>query len=473
MNVLLINPPRINEIIGNNPVLIEEERGHNPPLGLLYIASYLEKNSKHDVQILDCQVEKLSYKDVGDRIAISKPDVVGITTMTLCLLDVIEAAKIVKERCPEAAVVLGGPHVNLFPEETINFKNIDYLVLGEGEITFCKLLENIDNHTELREIRGLVFKSNGKIINTGMPSFIEDLNILPNPARHLVPYKKYTSLLSPYNPITTIITSRGCPYTCTFCDRPHLGRRFRARSAENVVEEIIECKKMGIKYFLLYDDTFTVDKKRVIDICNLLIKNNIKTNWEIRTRIDTVNKEMLKKLKKAGCTGIHYGVESGSEKILKVLDKRISLNSAKDIFKETHKAGIKTLAYFMIGSPTETIEDINATFKFAKSLNPDYIHMTILTPFPGTRIYQMALEQGIIKKDVWREFAKNPTLDFIPPVWNEIFSRDELAKILAQGYREFYIRPIYILNKFIQIRTFLQFMKFVRVGVKVFKMKGR
>ena len=180
---------------------------------------------------------------------------------------------------------------------------------------------------------------------------IKNLDDIPFPARHLVPYKKYSSLLSKGSIVTTIFTSRGCPFQCSFCDRPHLGKSFRARSAKNVVDEIEECVNMGIHDFLFYDDTFTIKRERVLEICNEIINKRLDIAWDIRTRIDVVNEEMLKHLKKAGCQGIHYGIEAGSEKILKVLQKGITIEQAKQVFDLTRKHKIPILAYFMIGNP--------------------------------------------------------------------------------------------------------------------------
>lgn len=471
MKVLLINPPRENEIVGNNPPIIEEERGFNPPLGLLYLAGYLESYSQYDITIIDSQVEELDYNSLKSRILLVKPDVVGLTTMTMTLIDVTKTLEIVKEVNKNIKVILGGPHVHLFPEETINLKNIDYLVLGEGEEIFKELIDRIGDKSELRKIPGLVFEDNGEIINTGFKSIIKNLDGIPFPARHLVPYKKYSSLLAKRNPVTTIFTSRGCPFQCSFCNRPHLGKVFRARSPKNVVDELEECTKMGICDFLFYDDTFTVNKQRVIDICNKIIKRKLDIGWDIRTRVDTVDEEMIKSLKMAGCQGIHYGVEAGTDKILKVLNKGITISQAKEAFDLTRKYKIPILAYFMIGNPTESRDDIFTTFKVMKELKPDYVHITILTPFPGTKIYFDGLKSGIIKKDYWREFSKNPTKNFIPPHWGEYFSREELSDLLIKDYKKFYIRPSYIFKRIKKLRSIGELKKKFRAGMKVFDMK--
>ncbi|MEJ2313532.1 MAG: radical SAM protein [Nitrospirota bacterium] len=471
MKVLLINPPRENEIIGNNPSIIEEERGFNPPLGLLSIAGYLEKYGGHDIAVIDSQAERLGYDSLAERVRAARPDVVGVTAMTMTLIDVMKTVALVKKAGGGARVVVGGPHVHLFPRETINLGNIDCLVLGEGEEAFKELLDFLGDRQALRRTPGLVFKDGDEIVNTGVRPPIENLDALPFPARHLVPYRKYTSLLTKGKTVTTTFTSRGCPYRCSFCDRPHLGRAFRARSARNVVDELEECARMGIHDFLFYDDTFAVNKKRVIDICNEIVRRRLDVAWDIRTRVDTIDEEAIRHLKKAGCRGIHYGIEAGTEKVLEVLNKRITIEQARDVFRLTRKHGIPILAYFMIGNPGETREDIYATFEVMKALNPDYVHMTILTPFPGTKIYSDGLKAGIIERDVWREFAENPTPGFVPPHWGEIFTREELNQLLVEGYRSFYLRPSYVFKRVWGLRSLDELRKKASAGLKVLTMK--
>lgn len=474
MKVLLINPLRENEISGSLPDVVTEERGYSPPLGLLYIAGYLKKHTNHDITIIDSQVEKLDYNSLASRIAAVEPNIVGITTMTVTLVDVIKTINIVKRINKNIKIVLGGPHVHLFPEETIKLQNVDFLVMGEGEETFKELLDFIGDKSKLSKVPGLVFMDGEEIINTGMRPYIRDIDKLPFPARTMVLYKKYTSLLTKSNNVvTTIFTSRGCPYHCYFCDRLHLGKIFRPRSPKNVVDELQECVEMGIRDFLFYDDTFTVEKKRVIDICNEIIRRNLNIRWDIRTRIDTVNEEIISCLKKAGCHGIHYGVESGTEKILKILNKNINIAQIKQVVQLTRKYKIPILAYFMIGNPTETIDDIYATFKFMKRLNPDYVHLTIYTPFPGTKIYLKGLKDGDFKSDYWKIFAKNPMADFVLPYWDKIFSRDKLNSLLIKGYKDFYMRPSYIIKSFRKLSSFKEFKKKVVAGFKVLIMNNK
>lgn len=470
----MINPPRFNEIIADNPSFIEEERGHNPPLGILYIGTYLKKKSCHQITALDAQVENLNYDDsFKKRIKEANPDIAGITTMTFTLIDVIKTINLIKEAEKDLnkkiTIVVGGPHPTIFPEETANLSYVDYVIVGEGEIPFLKLVEALsrNNFDELQNIKGLVYQKNRKIFNNGMGEFIENLDELPFPDRQLLPIKKYNSLLGQGRVVTTMLTSRGCPFQCAFCDRPHLGKRFRFRSAQRVVDEMEECLRLGIEEILVYDDTFTVNKERVFDICKEIIKRNLKFVWDIRARVDTVNEEMLKLLKQSGCQRIHFGVESGTEKILKILNKGITLPQVETAFAWCRKLGIETLGYFMLGSPTETKKDIYETMKFSRKIDPDYVHITILTPYPGTKLYQSALQEGVIKSDYWREFARRPEKGVVTQYWEKELNREELFELLSKFYKEFYGRSSYIFKELLRTKSLRDFVKKAKVGLKI------
>lgn len=474
MNILLINPPRDNEIVADNPAFIDEERGYNPPLGLLYLAAYVKNKLNYDVKVIDAQVEQLKYDgNFVNTIKLVDPDVVGLTVMTFTLIDVLKVVELVritaKQLNKKITIVLGGPHASIFPEETAKLEGVDYVIVGEGEVAFLELLKALEQNQKRPKIKGLVYRDNEQLVNNGQSDFIDNLDELPFPARELAPVNKYNSILSSDRIVTTMFTSRGCPFQCSFCDRPHLGKRFRARSAKNVVDEMEQCLKIGIKEILIYDDTFTVNRQRAIDICDEIIRRDLRFFWDIRARVDTVDEEILKKLKQAGCQRIHFGVESGTDKILKVLKKGITLDQVEKTFKISKKLGIETLAYFMIGCPTEIKEDIDETIRFAQKIKPDYAHITILTPYPATVIYRQALEKGIIKDDYWREFARHPENGVVTRYWEENFTREELLAILDQFYHRFYGRPSYMLEKLLKIRSFSDFKKKVKIGLKILK----
>ena len=472
MRVLLINPPAENTLIGNNPVVIEEQRGVNPPLGILYVAAYIRARSAHSVEILDCIAEKISSAEIADIVRKSKPDLVGLTAMTFTMIDVLKAAKAVKGANPNIIVALGGPHPYLYPEETIAFEDIDFLVQGEGEETFLELINSINDKRELSSVKGIVFKADNNIIQTEQRGFIQDLDCLPYPARDMTDIRKYNSILSSSRFATTMITSRGCPFKCSFCLRPHLGKAFRARTPQNIVNEMETCIGMGIREFLIYDDTFSVDINKSKEICRRIIKRNLDISWDIRSRVDTIDEELLLLLKKARCNRIHYGVESGSNRILNILKKGITTQQAEHAVEKTRKSGIASLAYFMIGSPGETREEALKTIDFAIKLNPDFAHFTIFCPFPGTELYALALDKGIIKEDTWRRFSSNPDIDFKPPLWIENMSEEEMLGLLSYAYRSFYMRPAYICNRLLKLKSFIELKRQFHAAMSLIRYTG-
>jgi len=475
MKILLLNPPRWNELVGKNPSIIEKHRGFNPPLGLLYLASTIKKITTHKVELIDTQPLKLTYPQLEGYLKGKFYDIVGISTMTFTLIDVFKTVTLIRKIMPGATIVLGGPHVNLFPDETIKLENVDFAFMGEAEFSFIDFLRNMHEDSLYYKIPGLVFKDEKGDIVKNMFTPINNLDEIPFPNRELLNIRHYNSLLSRNTLSTTIISSRGCPFKCSFCDRPlsPINSHFRVRSAQDVVNEICECLALGIKDFLFYDDTFTVDKKRVLEICEEIIKHKLEINWDIRTRVDTIDEKMLKLFKKAGCVAIHYGVEAGSDKILRTIKKGFNVKRVKEIFKLTKTVGIETLAYFMIGLPTEELIDIQNTFDLAKQLKPDYVHFTIFSPYPGTEFYYLGLEKGIIKQDVWKEFAKSPWEGFKIPIWEENFNRDELNEIIAKFYKNFYLRPIYILSRIIKVKSKDELIRKTKAGISVLFMHKR
>jgi len=469
MKVVLVNPPAENTLQTEVPEVLESERGHNPPLGILYLASSLLA-AGHEVEVVDAQVEGLDYPRLKDAIAKARPQLVGVTAMSFTLIDAIYTAAVAKAAVPDAKVALGGPHPTIYPTETAALSDVDYAIVGEGERTIVELAGALDAGTDASAIKGVSYKTPVGVRPSVMPDFIEDLDSLPFPARKLTPYMKYSSLLAKRTPVTTMFTSRGCPYRCLFCDRPQMGKRFRARSAANVGDEMEECVRMGIREFLVYDDTFTIDRKRVLDVCSEIKGRGLDIGWDVRARVNTVDEEMLRILKGAGCERIHYGVESGNENILGVLRKGITLKQAQDAFRMTREAGIDTLAYFMIGSPRETRATIEDTIRFAIKLAPDYVHFSVTTPFPATDLYRMGLEEGILKSDYWLKFAKNPTATFTPALWEENIRREELIRLMHSAYRRFYLRGGYVLRRLRRVKSGGELLRKARAGLGVLDM---
>lgn len=466
MKVLLIQSPWINMISSNIPEYLEDE-DYCPPLGILYIASYLENNSSHTVEVLDAIVEKISsYEELESHIRQRNPDLVGIQMMTFTARDALLTARTVKKIDKNIPVVVGGPHPNIFVHETIALDEIDYIVLGEGERVFAELVNRLSDGKDIHDMPGIASKHNGELLISDQKGYIEDLDVLPFPARHLTPYKKYFSILSNHASFTTMVSSRGCPFKCLFCDRAYHGKIYRKRSALNVVQEMEECERMGIQEIDFQDDLFTLNKDRVKEICDLLISRKSTLKWNVRARVDTVDKRLLKKMADAGCQRIYFGIEAGTPEIQKVLRKNIDLDRAQKVFKWAREYNICTLAYIMIGAPEETRDHILRTITYMKKLKPNFVHIAVLTPFPHTDLYQRGLEKGIYT-DYWREYAKDPFQDFTPRYWDVILSREELLELLDHAYKSFYLRPGYIIGELMKVKTVQEFWRKIKGGLKI------
>jgi len=472
LKVLLVNPPSYYNISNYIPDYVSSKTGNLPPLGLLDIATYLKKNTDHSVHIYDALIHNISYNEVADITA--HYDVVGITTMTFTLIDVINQVKAIRRINTDIPIVLGGPHIAIYPEESIKIPGITYCLSGEAEISFTQLInalaENID--FDKNNIPGLYWRVGEKFgFNETQKKYI-NIDLLPLPDRSLLEYKLYKSLLSSNQKashyVTTAFSSRGCPFKCIFCDRPHLGKQFRAKSARQVVEEIESCVDLNIKEVFFYDDTFTVNKERVMEICETLIHKNIEIQWDIRARVDTVDLSMLSLMKKAGCKRIHFGVEAANAEMMKVLKKGITKEQAINAFKSAKKVGIETLGYFMFGCPNETHSQMIETLDFALQLKPDFAHFAILTPFPGTPLYKECLEKGLFEDDYWRDFASDPTKKFIPRYLPNTLPGEELIELLNLAYKKFYLNPFYLAKQTLKVNSLADLKTKIGVAKRIF-----
>lgn len=467
MKVLLIQPPEFNMITTNVPSVVDEESGAYPPLGLLYIASFIEQQTSHDVEILDAILDNLDYDELEAEIRRRKPDIVGIQAMTFTVIDATLTAKVVKKIDPSIPVIFGGPHVYIYPNETLKIPQVDYIVIGEGEHTSAALVDALAEGKDPASVHGVGFKRDGKVVLTPSVPLLKSLDELPMPARHLVPQDRYYSVLAKEVPITTMMSSRGCPMQCIFCDRPHLGKEFRYRSPGNVVDEMQACQEMGIKEIFIYDDTFTIRRDRIMEICRQYRERGLSIQWDARAHINTMNDKMLDAMAESGCTRLHYGVEAGTEEITKVLKKGIDLERTKKIFRQTKERGITTLGYFMIGNPGETRDQAKQTIEFARNLDADFIHLSVATPFPATELYRLAFKVGLYDYDHWREFASNPTAEFRPKLWTEVMTQEELINLMQWGYQRFYMRGGYIMKRVLELRNWDEFVRKARAGIRL------
>ncbi len=364
----------------------------SPPLGVAYIASFLENNNI-PVKIADMTFES-DWNLLENTLKSFAPDIVAISIQTPMIKDALTAASIVKKYNPNITTIAGGPHVSCLPEETLNNSNIDIVNFGEGEYTLLELCNNIP----LIDIKGIAYKHNGEIIKNPPRLPIPDLDVLPFPAWDLLSPKYFETHEG------SVLTSRGCPYNCSFCQpcqRLIFGTKIRRRSPLNVVNEIeVLHKKYGIKFIRIQDDTFTSDLKWIEQFCKELKSRKLNIILDCKTRADTVNEETFKKMKFVGFYRIDVGVESGSERIRNtILNKNVSEETIINAFKILRKLKIASLAFFMIGTPTETYEDISESIRLLKKIKPDSTVVSITTPFPKTKLYEYAVEHSLLIGD--------------------------------------------------------------------------
>lgn len=457
MKIVLLNPP-----FEESYSAIKDKRKKAileilQPLGIAYIAAVLERDN-YQVKLFDCALGSSQYELFGS-LRNEQPDIVGITATSLSFRSAQKVAMDVRKFFPKSIIIIGGPHVTALPYEVMSFEYFDVAVIGEGEITFLELVKRIEESGLgcLEYINGIAFRKNGNVVLTGKRNFIKDLNALPFPARHLLPpLSKYSPSPASYRklPMATIITSRGCPMKCSFCDQAVFGSFYRLRNAESILDEIEIIKnKFGAKEIRFYDDNFTWNEKRILEICNKLKKRNIKIPWVCFASVNSVSKNLLKEMKSAGCWQILYGLESGDENVLKFLKKKVTIADNERAVRWAKEVGLSIRALFIVGSPWETKESLQRTLDFAKRFNIDYAHFNKFIPYPGSEAYKMLINKGY-RFDFTQRFSMFSHADimYIP----DSLTKKEFINFLARARKEFYFRFSYILRRAISIVTWVE-----------------
>ena len=468
--VLFIVPPEKFFIESYVTRKLDKGREFRQKLGILYVAGTLREGTTFDVDVLDSLADGLDSSDIRRIIKEKKPDVVGFSVLTFNLLDCLDVAKIIREVSPSTKICFGGFHPTIYPQETLDFPEVDYIVFGEGETTFKELVKVIDSggdlSSKLPSVDGVGWKNafGMTTINKGRKAAAK-LDEITMPAHDLIDLDKYTVVLANDSKVASMQTSRGCPSKCTFCDIRLT--RFRFRSAEDVLKEIEYLKSRGIYEFFLVDDQFTSNKERVLSLCKLLIDNNVGIKFKISSRIDRVDSEMLHALEKAGCYRIHYGIESGSQRLLDYMEKEITLEQIRETVKNTKEAGIEIFAYMMIGIPTETKADIKKSVNLIRELKPNHVNYSICTPFPKTALYERALAEEEKPDDYWLEFAKNPNPNFKIRTLNDNFSESDLRMLQDKALRSFYTSPTIIYREIVNTTSIKQFFTKAKIGLRL------
>jgi anaerobic magnesium-protoporphyrin IX monomethyl ester cyclase len=464
MRVMLIRPPARHSVESEVPEAVEAENLSYPPLSLLSIAQIVIQETDHEVRILDAQLDDLEYPELERQIREWAPDVVGVTAFTVQLVDVHQTIRAAKAAGVQY-VVVGGPHVNDFPQECRDLSGVDAVVRGEGQKPMLDLLEVWSRGEAAKGIPSVMAHPDDPV-PTDDVYFSNDLDAYPIPDRTLIEYERYYDVMGKGGIFTTVVTSRGCPYRCTFCNTPR--HRYRVMTPERACDEIQTCLDLGIREIYFVDDTFNITNKRVMELCDEIIRRGQQFSWTVRFRVKGLDRPLLEKMKAAGCSRIQLGVEQGTEEGLLRLKKDVTSLEIEHAFMLCREIGIHTVAYFMIGTPTErSREDVIDTIRYSIKLDPDFVMYNVLTPFPGTVLFDEGVRDGVLELEPWWAFMREPDAGFKAQVWDEYFTRAELRDLLNLAYRSFYWRPKFVARNVLQMRNLSDFKRKATAGLRL------
>ncbi len=422
-----------------------EKLGIFPSLPLLGLASWVRQHGHH-VGLIDLHARNLLTPDAAPMVREFDPDIVALTAKTLGWPAVIEIAQMVRAAAPRALIVVGGPHLTLYAEESLTWDCFDVAVVGDGEETFLEICERVASGSEVDDVVGTVVRRpDGEIVRNPPRPLPRDIDRYPMSAWDLVDLNDY-HCLTLLRPFATMVTTRGCPWHCGYCSQVY-SERVRFRSPELVVDEMEHLQeRYGVREIVMFDETFTIGKRRMRRFAEEVLRRGLSVKFNIRARVDTVDREVLRLLKRAGLRSIHMGVEAGTDRLLKIMNKEITREQTRRAFRIAREEGIDTRGYFMIGYYDCTPQDIEETINFAASLGLDWASFSVATALPGTDLYRVAKERGYVSGDFWRQY----TIDgggAIPQLETETFTAEELRAWRTRAYLRFYLRPDLIRRK--------------------------
>jgi anaerobic magnesium-protoporphyrin IX monomethyl ester cyclase len=433
LHVTLVNPPYPSGAHHHPPFI---------PLGIGYLAAVLEKD-QYEVDVIDCQALKLTHEEFKSEISKRQPSIVGITSTTLTYKSALRIAKIAKEVHPDCLTVLGGSHATFWDDKALQeCPYLDVVARKEGENTLLELAGRLKAGRAFYDVLGVTCRKGEEIIRNPDRPYIEDLDSLPFPAHHLLPLSTFQRMGKIVFPLTT---SRGCVYWCNFCSAVRMfGRKYRMRHPKNVADELqFLNERYGASQFTFYDDAFTVSQSRTEKICEEIQNRGLKLEWDCETRVDMVTKDLLQKMKKAGCLAVWFGVESGTQNVIDKMGKSIRIAQTRRAFKWANEVGLMTVASVILGFPSETKESAWETVKFVEELNPSDVGYYVATPYPGTPMYDYVKEMGWLRTDDFNKY------DTATPVFETPTLRmSELREIREKAFQRFYLRPTHVLSMF-------------------------
>jgi len=424
-----------------------------PSLGLGYLASCLRK-AGHEVRILDALRDRLPAEKVSRIVQAEQPDLVGVTVLSLFYREARSLLKLLKQTC-SSKIVIGGHHVTALPEVSLADTGADFAVVGEGEETIVQLAHEIEHHGRFHDVRGLVYRQNGSILKNERRPLIEDVDAIPYPAWDLVELERYPPIshgtIHRRFPNAPIISSRGCPYRCTFCAaRRTAGTKLRKRSPENVVVELeMLYKDFGIKEFHFEDDNFAFEKEHAYQICEGILRRGLHVYWSCPNgvRVDTLDDDLLAIMKRSGCYMLALGIESASQEILDRVRKRLNIDVVPETVRRMRAHGILSMGFFILGLPGETKETARETIDFAKKIDLDFVKFAHLVPLPGTEIFDEVTKPGGDPEQFFGSHLMSRAV-----VETESLSRSDLTRLQKKAHHEFYFRPRVFLRSLAKVR---------------------
>ena len=442
--------------VANEPGIraVKENYGVFPSLSLAYVAGVAEAEGVK-IQFVDANALGLSQAETAEKVKAFRPDLLAFTITTYLFYQTLEWVRGLREAVG-VPTLLGGVHMGIYPEETFSHRAIDYGCTGEAEVVLPDFLRAMNGGADLSTVKGLIWRDGDRIVVNPDADMLMNVDGTPLPARHHLPNDRYFSFISQFKNFTPLITSRGCPFRCIFCEQG--GLKFRGRSAVDVVDEIEECyHTYRVRELDFFDSSFTVDKRRVIAICDEIRRRKIEVVWAIRSRVDLVDDEVLDALRAAGCKRIYYGIESAVPEILATLRKKANVDQIRTVMAQTRKHRIDTFGYFLVGSPGETDETIRRSVRFALDLKLDYAQFSKVTPMPATELYRMLLAEG--HPDYWRDYILDEKNEINIPRPGTDLTDDEVQAWTRKAYLRFYFRPSYILRAILRVRSWHEFKR--------------
>lgn len=460
MRIAYIYPPFYHKPFEEDIDIVSREFGLFPPLGLAYAAAITER-AGHASMIIDANALSLTKEKVLEQVRQWKPDMLGFLLTAYAFFDTLAWIRFLKKETG-VPIVVGNALCAMYPEIVMKYPEIDYVVVGPATDVLPQLIQRVENKETPEGIKGLGWHRNGSIVFMPLDTMKEDFDRLPFPARHLLPNEKYHAVMSKRKNYTIMITSKGCNAACTFCHIHEIP--YSERRPESVVAEMEECSfRYGIKEMDIFDPSFTLSRERVKKICRGIIEKNIDMHWACRARVDQVDEGLLSLMSRAGCKRILYGIESGSNEMLKKMGKGICIDQTQKAIAMTKAVGIKALGFFMLGVPGETEQTLYETVRFSRTLNLDYAqyHRTIAKPKT-----QLSLQlKEALGYDYWHEYLnENMPEKRLPAPWTRC-SDVMIQKAAKQAYLAFYFRPKYLIRLITGIKSWNELMRYVRSAI--------